>query len=49
MSDIKECPLCKKKLTGCACSHRKADDGKIVHGRCLDKYNYILKKNKENG
>lgn len=50
-SNIKECPQCEKPLKGCACSHRKASDGKLVHGKCLEKYNYILKINKdlENG
>ena len=46
-SNIKECPQCEKPLKGCACSHRKASDGKLVHGKCLEKYNYILKINKD--
>lgn len=48
MSDNKICPLCEKEMTGCPCGHRKAEDGKLVHGRCLNKYNYILKQKKEN-
>jgi predicted amidophosphoribosyltransferase len=45
-SKTNDCPQCEKPLKGCACSHRKADDGKLVHARCLRKYNYILKINK---
>jgi predicted amidophosphoribosyltransferase len=47
MSNSKECAQCKKPLKGCPCGHRKAVDGKMVHGRCLDKYNYIINKNKK--
>ena len=42
-SNIKDWAQCNKPLKGCACSHRKADDGKMVHSKCLEKYNYILK------
>lgn len=43
------CPQCGAVLSGCPCGFRTADDGKAVHARCLNKYNYILnKKEKEN-
>ena len=41
------CPQCDTVLTGCPCGFRTADDGKAVHARCLNKYNYTLKQ-KEN-
>lgn len=47
MSKKEDCPQCEKPLNGCPCGHRKADDGKLVHARCLQKYNYILKINKD--
>ena len=45
---IKTCPCCEKPLTGCACGHRKAKDGSMVHRNCLAKYNYILEKKEKN-
>lgn len=43
----KICPQCLRQLTGCACGHRKATDGVMVHANCLQKYNYVLKKEQE--
>ena len=43
------CAQCEAVLSGCPCGFRTADDGKAVHARCLNKYNYTLKqKEKEN-
>jgi uncharacterized protein YbaR (Trm112 family) len=48
MGEKPRCPYCKEPLVGCGCSHRKAADGKLVHKKCLEKYNYILEEQKKN-
>jgi len=41
------CPMCNAHFSGCPCNRRKADDSKTVHAKCLSKYNYKLKKEKD--
>jgi|21_taG_2_1085346.scaffolds.fasta_scaffold13886_7 hypothetical protein len=41
---LKLCPICEKALTGCACGHRRASDGTMVHSSCLPKYENFLNK-----
>ena len=41
------CPMCDKQFRGCACNFKKADDGQVVHARCLNKYNSKLKNEKD--
>ena len=41
------CPYCKKRMTGCACSFRKAKDGAVVHAKCLERYNKLISDEQE--
>lgn len=44
------CYHCKDEMKGCKCRMRKASDGNLVHGTCLNQYNRkleILKKEKD--
>jgi hypothetical protein len=34
-------------MTGCACAHRKASDGELVHSGCLSKYEAMLNKKRD--
>ena len=43
---LKICPGCDKVLTSCGCGHRKATNDSLVHKGCLNKYNYMLEKEK---
>jgi hypothetical protein len=43
----KICPRCERPMTGCACAHRKASDGELVHSGCLSKYEAMLNKKRD--
>ena len=46
MESKDKCALCEKIFKGCSCKKRKANDGKFVHPKCLNKYNYIIEMEK---